>query len=225
MDVIQANHLGKKYTIVDDGGNRDFWALQDVTFSVESGDAVGIVGKNGSGKSTLLKIVARVVTPTRGYVDVWGKVGSMLELGAGFHPELTGRENIRLSGVILGIKRSDISQLYNSIIEFSELEKFIDMPLKYYSSGMQTRLAFSVSSHLNSDILLIDEVLSVGDFEFQKKCIEKIKEISGDGKTILFVSHDLSSVETICNKALHLLHGNLVQYDEVHSVVSSYLKS
>src|SRR5919205_1072193 len=180
-----------------------FWALKDINLEIAAGERVGIIGHNGAGKSTLLKIISRITPPTTGEVVLYGRVASLLEVGTGFHPELTGRENIYLNGSILGLKRTEINRKLDEIISFSGVEKFIDTPLKHYSSGMQLRLAFSVAAHLEPEILLIDEVLAVGDMEFQKKCLGKMEEVSKkDGRTILFVSHNMAAVKQLCTKAL-----------------------
>ncbi|MBK9568933.1 MAG: ABC transporter ATP-binding protein [Chitinophagaceae bacterium] len=204
--------------------DNSFWALQDIDFDIEPGERVGIIGRNGAGKSTLLKIISRITPPTTGNAIVRGRVGSLLEVGTGFHPELTGRENIYLNGSILGLKKAEINKQLDAIIEFSGVEKFIDTPLKHYSSGMQLRLAFSVAAHLEPEILLIDEVLAVGDIEFQKKCLGKMEEVSKkDGRTILFVSHNLKTINDFCQKALLLDKGNIVLYDKVKTITMHIL--
>ncbi|MBK7560802.1 MAG: ATP-binding cassette domain-containing protein [Chitinophagaceae bacterium] len=206
--------------------DNSFWALQDIDFDIEPGERVGIIGRNGAGKSTLLKIISRITPPTTGNAIVRGRVGSLLEVGTGFHPELTGRENIYLNGSILGLKKAEINKQLDAIIEFSGVEKFIDTPLKHYSSGMQLRLAFSVAAHLEPEILLIDEVLAVGDIEFQKKCLGKMEEVSKkDGRTILFVSHNLKTINDFCQKALLLDKGNIVLYNEVGKVTNQYINA
>jgi lipopolysaccharide transport system ATP-binding protein len=219
---IVAANVWKEYTFFGIGGSTSFWALKDISFDIEQNTSVAIVGDNGSGKSTILKIIARVVAPTRGRVRVCGRIGSMLELGAGFHPELTGRENIKLSSIILGVPRRSVDKIYEPVIEFSELSEYIDMPIKYYSSGMMTRLAFSVSSHIDSDILLIDEVLSVGDYDFQKKCVDKINDIKRSGKTILFVSHDMETVKKLCDKAIYISGGEMLSFGYTEDVIKMY---
>jgi lipopolysaccharide transport system ATP-binding protein len=189
---------------------KDFWALQDINLSVFPGDRLGIIGRNGAGKSTLLKILSRITAPTTGEATLRGRVGSLLEVGTGFHPELTGRENIFFNGSVLGLKRKEIKSRLDAIVDFSGVERFIDMPLKTYSSGMQMRLAFAVASHLDTEILLIDEVLAVGDMEFQKKCIGKMDEVSrNNGKTILFVSHNLAYINGLCNRGILLDEGRI----------------
>lgn len=200
-----------------------FWALQDINLDIMPGERVGIIGRNGAGKSTLLKIISRITPPTTGEAIIRGRVGSLLEVGTGFHPELTGRENIYLNGSILGLKRAEINRQLDEIIDFSGVEKFIDTPLKRYSSGMQMRLAFAVAAHLHSEILLIDEVLAVGDIEFQKKCIGKMEEVSkSEGRTILFVSHDLSAIGTLTQKTVLLKAGRLTAFDQTSKVISTY---
>src|SRR5436189_5210282 len=178
-------------------GREEFWALRDISFDVNPGDVIGIIGRNGAGKSTLLKILSRITDPTEGFVRVGGRLASLLEVGTGFHPELTGRENIFLNGAILGMRRSEILAKFDEIVAFSEVEKFLDTPVKRYSSGMYVRLAFAVAAHLNPEILIVDEVLAVGDAAFQKKCLGKMREISKDGKTILFVSHNMAAIQNL----------------------------
>ena len=203
-----------------------FWALQDITLAIEPGERIGIIGRNGAGKSTLLKIISRITPPTTGEVIIRGRVGSLLEVGTGFHPELTGRENIYLNGSILGLKKTVIARQLDAIIDFSGVEIFIDTPLKHYSSGMQLRLAFSVAAHLEPEILLIDEVLAVGDMEFQKKCLGKMQEVSQQhGRTILFVSHNLKAINDICDKAVLLNNGKMMIYDTVEKVINTYITS
>lgn len=202
------------------------WALQDVSFDVKRGEALGIVGNNGSGKSTLLKIISRIVRPTQGAVRGNGKVSSLLEVGTGFHSELTGRENIFISGYILGMTRSEINRKFDEIVAFSGVERFIDTPVKRYSSGMYVRLAFAVAAHLEPDILIVDEVLAVGDTDFQKKCLGKMREISQTaGRTILFVSHSMQAVNSLCNKALWLQHGKVQKWGNASEIVNSYVSS
>ncbi|MCX8080648.1 MAG: ABC transporter ATP-binding protein [Bacteroidia bacterium] len=204
--------------------NEEFWALRNINFEILQGDRIGLVGKNGSGKSTLLKIISNIIRPTTGYVEYYGRLSGLLEVGAGFHGDLSGRENIFLYGSILGMQKKEIKTKLDEIIAFSELEKFIDTPVKHYSSGMYVRLAFSVAAHLDPDILLLDEVLAVGDISFQKKCILKIKDLIKDGnKTILFVSHNMHQVLSLCNKAILLHNGTIEQYDNTEKVVECYL--
>lgn len=200
-----------------------FWALQNVNFSVNAGECVGIVGRNGAGKSTLLKILAGITPPTKGQVKVRGRIASLLEVGTGFHPELTGRENIYLNGSILGLKRAEIAQKFDEIVAFSGVEAFLDTPLKRYSSGMQLRLAFSVAAHLEPEILLIDEVLAVGDAEFQQKCLGKMNEVSRSGRTVLLVSHNLAAVRSLCERAILLQQATVAQDGPVGPVLSEYL--
>lgn len=200
----------------------EFWALQDVSFEVKRGEVVGIIGRNGAGKSTLLKILSRITEPTKGEIDLLGRVGSLLEVGTGFHPELTGRENIYLNGAILGMKRSEIVRKFDEIVEFAEVEKFIDTPVKYYSSGMYMRLAFAVAAHLEPEILVVDEVLAVGDAQFQKKCLGKMGEVAKAGRTVLFVSHNMSAVLDLCSSGILLERGRIVEVAPVTQVVSKY---
>ena len=203
-----------------------FWALKDIDLKIEQGERLGIIGANGAGKSTLLKIISRITPPTKGKVVLNGRVASLLEVGTGFHPELTGRENIYLNGSILGLSKKEIDRKLDEIIDFSGVEKFIDIPLKNFSSGMQLRLAFSVAAHLEPEILLIDEVLAVGDIEFQKKCIGKMEEISKNaGRTIVFVSHNTASVKQLCNKGLVLQKGESAFYGPIHDAISFYTGS
>lgn len=201
------------------------WALKDVTFSVRKGEIVGIIGPNGSGKSTLLKILARITSPTVGTVEFRGQVGAMLEVGTGFHPELTGRENVFLNGVILGMRRSEIAGRLGSITEFSGIERFLDTPVKRYSSGMYVRLAFAVAAHLDPQILLVDEVLAVGDTEFQTKCFNMIRSFPERGRTVLFVSHNLGAVEQLCNRVVRLENGVVVEEGPPAEVVAHYNKA
>ena len=191
---------------------REFWAIKDITLDIAEGERVGIIGANGAGKSTLLKILSRVTKPTEGSFQIRGKVASLLEVGTGFHPELTGRENVYLNGAILGMPHAEIRRKFDQIVEFSGVEKFIDTPVKHYSSGMYVRLAFSVSAWLDPDILIVDEVLAVGDQAFQKKCAERMKELTKEGRTVLFVSHSMATVNQMCQKALYLENGRVVAY-------------
>lgn len=209
-----------------DHGNRHgeyVWALKDVSFSVDQGEVLGIIGSNGAGKSTLLKILSRVTAPTSGRIRVRGRVASLLEVGTGFHPDLTGRENIYLNGAILGMKKSEITRKFGEIVDFAEVEKFIDTPVKRYSSGMYVRLAFAVAAHLEPEILIVDEVLAVGDAEFQKKCLGKIGDVAHEGRTVLFVSHNMAAIRSICNRGLWIDHGGIVLFGDVGKVVSEYL--
>jgi lipopolysaccharide transport system ATP-binding protein len=200
------------------------WALQDVSLEVGLGEVVGIIGRNGAGKSTLLKILSRITEPTTGRAVLRGQVGSLLEVGTGFHPELSGRENIFLNGSVLGMKRRDIHTRFDEIIAFAEVERFIDEPIKHYSTGMQVRLAFAVAAHLQPDILLIDEVLAVGDLAFQKKCLGKMGDIAQEGRTVLFVSHDLGAVRTLCHRGLLIDGGRLILDNSVDVTVDRYLQ-
>lgn len=203
--------------------SESIWALRDVDFEVREGEIVGLIGHNGAGKSTLLKILSRITTPTTGRTEVHGHIGSLLEVGTGFHPDLTGRENIYLSGTILGIKRSDIKRRFDEIVSFSEIEKFIDTPVKWYSSGMYLRLAFSVAVHLDSDVLIMDEVLAVGDVNFQQKCLDKMHQIRSQNKTILFVSHSMPAVTRLCERVILLENGRMVADGPASEVVRTYL--
>jgi len=199
-----------------------FWALKDVSFEVKRGEVVGIIGRNGAGKSTLLKILSRITEPTEGYADINGRIASLLEVGTGFHPELTGRENIFLNGSILGMKRVEIKKKFDEIVAFAEIEKFIDTPVKFYSSGMYVRLAFAVAAHLDPEILMVDEVLAVGDIAFQKKCLNKVKEAGGQGQTSLVVSHNMETITRICERAIWLDRGRLMLESNVSDTVSAY---
>ena len=206
----------------DSSDTREFWALQDVSFDVNVGDVVGIIGPNGAGKSTLLKILSRITPPTRGVIDLDGRVSSLLEVGTGFHPELTGRENIFLNGAILGMMREEIRRKFDAIVSFAELETFIDTPVKHYSSGMYVRLAFSVAAHLEPEILIIDEVLSVGDLHFRNRCLGRMRDMRDEGRTVLFVSHDLTSVRQLCNRAVLLVGGRLDTDGDPDTVTRRY---
>ncbi|MCI0574956.1 MAG: polysaccharide ABC transporter ATP-binding protein [Chloroflexi bacterium] len=199
------------------------WALKDVSFTVRDGEVVGIIGRNGAGKTTLLKILSRITEPTAGYADIYGRVGSLLEVGTGFHLELTGRENIFLNGAILGMKRRDIERKFDEIVEFAGVEQFVDTPVKHYSTGMYLRLAFSVAAYLEPDILLVDEVLAVGDADFQKKCLGKMENVARAGRTVLFVSHNMAAVSVLCQQAIQLEQGQIVQIGPVADVIQAYL--
>ncbi len=201
----------------------DFWALRDVSFNVQPGDSLGIIGRNGAGKSTLLKILSKITPPTQGRVIGRGRIASLLEVGTGFHPELTGRENIYLNGSILGMKKREIDRRFDEIVAFAGTERFLDTPLKHYSSGMQLRLAFAVAAFLEPEILIIDEVLAVGDAEFQKKCIGKMEDVSRSGRTILFVSHNMAAVESLCRSAVLLREGKVAEMGPSHVITRSYL--
>lgn len=212
------------------GGKRrdrasDFWALQDLNFEVQPGEVVGIVGRNGAGKSTLLKILSRITEPTSGRITLNGRVGSLLEVGTGFHPELTGRENIYLNGAILGMSRKEVDRKFDEIVAFAECETFIDTPVKRYSSGMRVRVAFAVAAHLEPEILVIDEVLAVGDAAFQEKCIGKMEDVAGKGRTILFVSHNMGTIRQLCQRAIVLKNGRMVADAPAGDAVSHYLQS
>ncbi len=204
---------------------KTIWALRGVSFEVRPGEVVGIIGRNGAGKTTLLKILSRITQPTEGYVEIRGRVGSLLEVGTGFHPELTGRENIYLNGAILGMKRAEIERKFDEIVAFAEIEKFLDAPLKRYSSGMYVRLAFAVAAHLEPEILLVDEVLAVGDIDFQRKCLGKMQDISRKGRTVLLVSHNMAAIEGLCSSAYLLDQGRLITSGETHDVVEAYISS
>jgi lipopolysaccharide transport system ATP-binding protein len=251
--VIRAENLGKKYrirhkrqerytalrdVIVDNVRNvfrpirrevegrptsEDFWALKEVTFEVKRGDVVGIIGRNGAGKSTLLKILSRITEPSEGRAEIDGRIASLLEVGTGFHPELTGQENIYLNGVILGMSRAEIKRKFDEIVTFAEIERFIDTPVKRYSSGMYMRLAFAVAAHLEPDILIVDEVLSVGDVEFQRKCLGKMRDVSQAGRTILFVSHNIAAIRALCTNGLLLKDGRVHLRDTIERVAAAYL--
>ena len=201
----------------------DLWALRDVSFDVGDGETLGIIGHNGAGKSTLLKILSRITKPTHGTVSIRGRVGSLLEVGTGFHNELSGRENVYLNGAILGMKRAEINRKFDEIVAFSELEKFLDTPVKHYSSGMYMRLAFAIAAHFEPEVLIVDEVLAVGDASFQRKCLGKMDEISRSGRTVLFVSHNLGSLGQICNKGLLLHKGRLISYGGIEETIGNYL--
>lgn len=202
----------------------EFWALKNVNFTVNQGEVVGIIGRNGAGKSTLLKILSQITPPTEGEVILRGRVGSLLEVGTGFSPELTGRENIYLNGAVLGMKRSEVKRKFDEIVAFSEVEKFLDTPLKHFSSGMYMRLAFAVAAHLEPEILIVDEVLAVGDAEFQKKCLGKMGEVAGEGRTVLFVSHNMGAVRNLCEKSILLSEGKLITMGESEKVIQQYIK-
>jgi lipopolysaccharide transport system ATP-binding protein len=244
--IIEIQKLGKKYSIApvqrylalrdivsekitnvfrkNGRQSNEFWALQDINLEIERGERIGIIGRNGAGKTTLLKILSKITPPTAGEIKLRGRVASLLEVGTGFHPELTGRENIYLNGSILGLSKKEINRKLDEIIDFSGIEKFIDTPLKHFSSGMQLRLAFSVAAHLEPEILLIDEVLAVGDLEFQKKCIGKMEEVNKtDGRTIVFVSHNMSYIHSFCSKAVLLDRGKLVNTGLVPEVINEYI--
>ncbi|MEO6151155.1 MAG: ABC transporter ATP-binding protein [Mucilaginibacter sp.] len=219
LQIAEANDRTAK------GASDIVWSLKDINFEINKGDAVGIVGRNGAGKSTLLKLLSRVTSPTTGSIKVKGRIASLLEVGTGFHPELTGRENIFLNGAILGMRKHEIKKHFDAIVDFSGVERYIDTPVKRYSSGMYVRLAFAVAAHLDSEILIVDEVLAVGDYEFQKKCLGKMKDVSqGEGRTVLFVSHNLGSIKNLCTKGLFLKNGMLQQAGDIDTITDMYIK-
>lgn len=240
--AISVSHVSKKYSIgvQKDGSLRgtlagligskatkpqeEFWALNDVSFEIKKGEVIGIIGKNGAGKSTLLKILSQITKPTTGRIEINGRVASLLEVGTGFHPELTGRENIYLNGTILGMTRQEVKDKFDEIVEFSGVQKFIDTPVKHYSSGMYVRLAFAVAAHLEPEILIIDEVLAVGDAEFQKRCLGKMKEVAGHGRTVIFVSHNMEAVKSLCERALFLEYGKVIEDATPCEVIDFYLQ-
>jgi lipopolysaccharide transport system ATP-binding protein len=199
------------------------WALKNISFEVKKGEVVGMIGSNGAGKSTLLKVLSRITVPTEGSVDMYASVGCLLEVGTGFHPELTGRENIYLNGAVLGMKRTDIAQRFDAIVDFSGVKRFLDTPVKHYSSGMYVRLAFSVAAHMEPEILIVDEVLSVGDAEFQQKCLGKMGEIAGAGRTVIFVSHAMDSIKKLCTRAILFKDGKVEMDGKVDEVVGRYM--
>lgn len=219
LDLIRGN------AVVQGDTTEEFWALKDVSFEVKRGEVIGVIGRNGAGKSTLLKILSRITEPSEGRVIIYGRVASLLEVGTGFHPELTGRENIYLNGAILGMMRAEIKRKFDEIVAFAEVEKFLDTPVKRYSSGMYVRLAFAVAAHLEPEILVVDEVLAVGDAEFQKKCLGKMSEVAGGGRTVLFVSHNMDAIRRICVSGLLLSSGRLEIKDNVRKCVEGYLSN
>ncbi len=252
MDAaISVRNLGKEYRIKASGRKRyhtlrddlietvqnllqgklgqspteSFWAIQDINFEVYPGEVVGIIGRNGAGKSTLLKVLSRVTQPTQGEAILYGRVASLLEVGTGFHPELTGRENIFMSGAVLGMQRSEIRQQFDEIVAFAEVEKFLDTPVKRYSSGMYVRLAFAVAAHLNPEILIVDEVLAVGDAAFQRKCLGRMQDVAGAGRTVLFVSHNMQAVRALCSRAILLEQGRVVADNKTEAVISLYTRN
>lgn len=206
------------------GGSDYVWSLKDINFEVNQGDVLGIIGKNGAGKSTLLKILSQVTTPTTGEINVKGRIAALLEVGTGFHPDLSGRENIYLNGAILGMTKPEIKSKLDEIVEFSGVAKYLETPVKRYSSGMMVRLGFAVAAHLEPEILIVDEVLAVGDAEFQKKCLGKMKDVAGEGRTVLFVSHNMTAVQQLCNKGLMLQNGKISDIGNINDVLASYLK-
>jgi ABC-type polysaccharide/polyol phosphate transport system ATPase subunit len=215
----------RRGTLAPDASTEEFWALKDVTFDVKRGEVLGVIGRNGAGKSTLLKVLSRITEPTRGRVTISGRVASLVDVGTGFHPELTGRENIYLNGTILGMARSEVKRKFDEIVAFGQVERFLDTPVKRYSSGMYVRLGFSVAAHLESDILIVDEVLAVGDAEFQRKCRNKIVDMANSGRTVLFVSHNMAAIETLCPRSIRLESGELVDDGDTDAVVARYSES
>lgn len=218
FDEIAENDRTKK-------GGKFVWALEDINFNVSAGEVLGIVGKNGAGKSTLLKVLSRVTAPSTGSIKIKGRVGSLLEVGTGFHPDLTGRENIFLNGAILGMTKNEIRQKFDEIVDFAGIQKYIDTPVKRYSSGMYVRLAFAVAAHLEPEILIVDEVLAVGDAEFQEKCIGKMKSVSGQGRTVLFVSHNMGTIRSLCSRGILLSNGKMVMDGTIENTIDTYLKT
>lgn len=220
MDVMKrplARLSGKRSRV-----NEILWALKDVSFDIRPGEFVGIIGRNGAGKSTLLKILSRITRPSSGEVDIYGRLGSLLEIGTGFHPDLTGRENVFLNGTILGMKREEIRRRFDEIVAFAEVDQFLDMPVKFYSSGMHLRLAFAVAAHLEPEILILDEVLAVGDLAFQKKCFAKMRAVCCEGRTILFVSHNMASIQSLCQRVFLLRSGRLYEETNIENTIAEY---
>ena len=211
--------------LIGAGKQQRFWALNGVSFDIRAGEVVGLIGRNGAGKSTLLKVLSRIVEPTRGEASIRGRIGSLLEVGTGFHPELTGRENIYLYGGILGMRRAEIERKFDEIVAFAEVERFLDTPVKHYSSGMYMRLAFAVAAHLETEILFVDEVLAVGDARFQRKCLSKMEDVGHQGRTVLFVSHNMAAITRLCPRAIMLDNGKVVDDGRSHDVVGRYLSS
>jgi lipopolysaccharide transport system ATP-binding protein len=223
-DGLSVQGIGKRYWVRGPDGRSEFWALRDISFELGPGEALGIVGRNGAGKSTLLKIMCRITAPTEGRIVSVGRMATLLEVGTGFHPELSGRENVFLNGAILGMRRREIERKLDAIVEFSGVAQFLEDPVKHYSSGMRVRLAFSVAAHLDSDILLVDEVLAVGDADFQRKCMGKMHDVAGEGRTVVFVSHNLNAVQRLCNRALLIESGRLELDGAPGAVVGRYLE-
>ncbi|HEY4784583.1 MAG TPA: ABC transporter ATP-binding protein [Bacteroidales bacterium] len=222
--IKKTKQLFKEGQLISGNELEEFWAIKDLNFEIKQGDRVGIIGRNGAGKSTLLKVLSRITEPTSGKVRLKGRVASLLEVGTGFHPELTGRENIFLNGAILGMSRNEVKRKFDEIVDFAEIEQFLDTPVKRYSSGMYVRLAFAVAAHLEPEILLVDEVLAVGDANFQKKCLSKMEEVSsGDGRTVLFVSHNMTSIQALCNSAIFFRKGQTAGITSVKNAVNEYL--
>lgn len=210
---------------ISDATSEGFWALKDVSFEIKQGDRVGIIGRNGAGKSTLLKILSRITEPTTGQISIKGRVASLLEVGTGFHPELTGRENIYLNGAVLGMSKAEIKKKFDEIVDFAEVEKFLDTPVKRYSSGMYVRLAFAVAAYLEPEILVVDEVLAVGDAQFQKKCLGRMQNVAADGRTVIFVSHQMATISNLCSSCVMLQNGELSFYGRTESAIKYYLES
>ena len=225
FSVPSATGTGTRTDKNVNGGSPYIWALKDINFEVKEGEVVGLIGRNGAGKSTLLKILARVTRPTEGHAELHGRIGSLLEVGTGFHPELTGRENVFMSGAVLGMRAAEIRRKFDEIVAFSEVERFLDTPLKHYSSGMQMRLAFAVAAHLEPEILFVDEVLAVGDASFQKKCLGKMSDVAREGRTIIFVSHNVAAVTRLCARCILLQSGNVLQDGPTHEIINAYLSS
>jgi len=223
--LLSGNGNGNSASVTRNSKGEMFWALKDATFDIKCGEVVGVIGRNGAGKSTLLKVLSRITEPTEGYADINGRVGSLLEVGTGFHPELSGRENIFLNGSILGMKNAEIKKKFDEIVAFAEVEKFIDTPVKHYSSGMYVRLAFAVAAHLDPEILLVDEVLAVGDGAFQKKCLGKIGDVARQGLTVLFVSHNMAAIQNLCTRAVLLDQGKIAYLGNVTDCVTAYMDS
>lgn len=224
-DAISSSVKAPFKRILSHEKSPEFWALRSVSFDVEPGEVVGIIGRNGAGKSTLLKILSRITSPTEGIVDLYGRVGSLLEVGTGFHPELTGRENVYLSGSIIGMKKREINEKFDAIVKFAEMEKFLDTPVKRYSSGMYIRLAFAVAAHLDPEILVIDEVLAVGDASFQKKCLGKMGDVAKEGRTVLFVSHNMAAIKNLCPRSIHLYNGEKIADGSSLDVIDEYIRN
>ena len=218
--------IGEENERTSKGSSEYVWALRDINFEVRQGEILGIIGRNGAGKSTLLKILSRTTTPTTGSVKIKGRVASLLEVGTGFHPELSGRDNIFLNGAILGMTKKEIARKFDEIVDFAGVERYIDTPVKRYSSGMYVRLAFGVAAHLEPEILIVDEVLAVGDAEFQKKCLGKMKDVSGkDGRTVLFVSHNMTAMNSLCDSVIYMRNGKISQIGETTEIINAYLSS
>jgi lipopolysaccharide transport system ATP-binding protein len=226
QDMVSAPfRRGRNKSPANGSSEETFWALKDVSFEVKQGEVLGIIGRNGAGKSTLLKVLSRITEPTKGRVGLKGRVASLLEVGTGFHPELTGRENIFLNGAILGMTRSEIKSKFDEIVAFAEVEKFLDTPVKRYSSGMYVRLAFAVAAHLEPEILIVDEVLAVGDSEFQKKCLGKMKDVAGNGRTVIFVSHNMGAVSNLCQVGLVMKSGQIIKTGKIAECIQAYIQS